>query len=120
MTAGNISWGHATSKDLVTWTDVTGWQDTEALALGPGPVGTYDGLGIFSGTAQPVNLTGGSDGTLTMFYTSASKLPTNWRIPYQTGTESQSIALSHDGGVTWERHEGNPVMMHSPPGWNIT
>src|SRR3954470_22290004 len=54
--SGNISWGHAESKDLVIWTDVTGWRDTEALALGPGPVGSYDGLGVFSGTAQPVNL----------------------------------------------------------------
>ena len=22
---GNISWGHATSKDMITWTDVGGW-----------------------------------------------------------------------------------------------
>lgn len=48
---GNISWGHATSKDLISWTDVGDWQGTDALALGPAGNGTYNGLGIFSGTA---------------------------------------------------------------------
>lgn len=97
-----------------------GWQDSQALAIGPGPVGTYDGLGIFSGTAQPVNLTGGVDGTLLAFYTSVSRLPTSWTLPYLNGTESQSLALSHDGGKTWQQYEGNPVIRSPPAGWNIT
>ena len=46
---GNISWGYATSPDLVTWTDHVGWEDSEALALGPTGNGSYNGLGIFSG-----------------------------------------------------------------------
>ncbi|KAF2096546.1 Arabinanase/levansucrase/invertase [Rhizodiscina lignyota] len=116
---GNISWGHATSKDLVDWVDVGGWQDSEALALGPGPVGSYDGLGIFSGTAQPVNLHAQSDGNLTIFYTSVSKLPIGWNIPYQTLSETQSIATSSDGGRTWQKYEGNPVIDSDPP-WNVT
>ena len=49
---GNISWGHAVSNDLITWTDVTGWEGYDALALGPTDNNeTYAGLGIFSGTA---------------------------------------------------------------------
>ncbi|KAG9894079.1 glycoside hydrolase family 32 protein, partial [Aureobasidium melanogenum] len=107
---GNISWGHATSKDMISWTDVGGWQGRDALAMGPSGNGSYNGLGIFSGTAQPVNLTGGVDGTLLIFYTSVSKLPTSWSIPYQNGTESQSLAMSTDGGKTWQQYENNPVI----------
>lgn len=85
---GNISWGHAISKDLVSWTDVahTGlpaWENDNAVALWPSE--DYDRLGIFSGTAQPVNLKGEKDGTLTIFYTSVRALPTNWRLPYIPG-----------------------------------
>ncbi|THV86902.1 glycosyl hydrolase-like proteins family 32 superfamily [Aureobasidium pullulans] len=117
---GNISWGHATSKDMISWTDVGGWEGTDALALGPAGNGSYDGLGIFSGTAQPVNMTGGIDGTLLIFYTSVSKLPTSWTLPYLNGTESQSLAMSHDGGKTWEQYENNPVIEGPPGDWNIT
>ncbi|KAF2459601.1 glycosyl hydrolase-like proteins family 32 superfamily [Lineolata rhizophorae] len=117
---GNISWGHATSNDLITWADVGGWQDDQAQALGTGPVGSYDGLGIFSGTAQPVNLHGETDGNLTIFYTSVSRLPTNYALPYLPGTESQSIATSSDGGLTWQKWEGNPFLDDPPDGWNIT
>ncbi|KAF2218426.1 glycosyl hydrolase [Elsinoe ampelina] len=119
---GNISWGHATSKDLVSWTDVGGWEgkNAEALVTNGGNNSTYNGLGIFSGTAQPVNLQGEQDGTLAVFYTSVQYLPTNWRIPYTPGTESQSIAISTDGGETWQDYENNPVIEGPPGDWNIT
>lgn len=80
----------------------------------------YNHLGIFSGTSQPVNLTGGVDGTLLTFYTSVSELPTSWSSPYLLGTESQSLAYSTDGGVTWEEYDNNPVLSDPPTGWNIT
>ena len=121
---GNISWGHATSKDLIHWEDVGGWENRDYLALSPEGNGTYDGLGIFSGTAQPVNLKGEQDGTLLLFYTSVSYLPTGWSRYYHPGTETQSLALSHDGGKTWERHEGNPIINATtetaPMHWNVT
>lgn len=121
---GNISWGGAKSKDLVTWEDLGGWEDDQALALAPTGNGSYDGLGIFSGTAQPVNLQGEQDGTLLIFYTSVAHLPTNWRLPYTPYTETQSLALSHDGGETWERYEGNPIINTTtetePMNWNLT
>ncbi|KAF2121804.1 glycosyl hydrolase [Lophiotrema nucula] len=117
---GNISWGHATSRDLITWEDVGGWEGNIAEALVTGGNGTYNGLGIFSGTAQPVNLQGEKDGNLTIFYTSVSYLPTNWRIPYQNGTETQSIATSSDGGLTWQQYDGNPIISQPPKGWNVT
>lgn len=97
-----------------------GWEGNDAEAIVTGPVGSYNGLGIFSGTAQPVNIQGEQDGTLLAFYTSVSHLPTNWRIPYQDETETQSLAISTDGGETWEEYENNPVIRHPPEGWNIT
>ncbi|KAL1583286.1 hypothetical protein WHR41_07866 [Cladosporium halotolerans] len=121
---GNISWGHATSKDMITWTDKGGWRDSEALALGPTGNGSYNGLGIFSGTGQPVNLQGEQDGTLLLFYTSVAYLPTNWRIPYTPYTETQSFAYSTDGGDTWQQYENNPVINATtetaPMYWNVT
>jgi len=113
-------YSHATSKDLIIWTDVTGWKDNQAQAIASGPVGTYNGLGIFSGSALPVNLHGESDGTLLAFYTSVSKLPIGWAIPYPEGAETQSLALSHDGGITWQQYDKNPIIAHPPEGWNIT
>lgn len=83
-------------------------------------MGSYNGLGIFSGTAQPVNISGEQDGTLLAFYTAVSKLPTNWRIPYQKQTETQSLAISRDGGETWENYAENPVISNPPEGWNVT
>jgi beta-fructofuranosidase len=122
---GNISWGHATSKDLVTWTDVGGWENDQAQSIGTGPDpdsrnSSYDGLGIFSGSAQPYNLQGEQDGTLLAFYTAVQYLPTNWALPYINGTEKQAIAISKDAGQTWEQYEGNPILSHPPEGWNIT
>jgi beta-fructofuranosidase len=113
---------------MVTWTDVGGWQDNEALALGPTGFGKfpahYNGLGIFSGTAQPVNLQGEVDGTLTIMYTSVYWLPTSWSIPYHPHTESQSLATSTDGGKTWQEYSGNPVIRATtdtaPMHWNVT
>jgi sucrose-6-phosphate hydrolase SacC (GH32 family) len=101
-----------------------GWQDSQALALGPTGNGSYNGLGIFSGTAQPVNLKGEVDGTLLIFYTSVSYLPTSWSVYYAPHTESQSLAYSVDGGKTWEQYAGNPVINATtgtaPMDWNIT
>jgi beta-fructofuranosidase len=122
---GNISWGHAVSKDLITWTDVGGWEDDRAQSVGTGPNPdsrntSYYGLGIFSGSGQPYNLQGKQDGTLINFYTSVQYLPTNWQSPYINGTEKQSITISNDGGETWKQYAGNPIISTPPEGWNIT
>ncbi|OOQ83368.1 glycoside hydrolase family 32 protein [Penicillium brasilianum] len=131
---GNISWGHATSPDLITWTDVDhlpddgvlAWKDDQAQSIGTTNITSkhhpslYNHLGIFSGTSHSVNLTGGVDGTILTFYTSVSRLPTSWSQPYLTGTESQSLAYSTDGGITWEQYENNPILSDPPADWNIT
>jgi len=117
---GNMSWGHAVSKDLITWTDIHDWRDASSQALVGNLNGvSYDKLGIFSGTAQPVNLKGEQDGTLLMMYAAISALPTNWKIPYIPGTEKQAYAMSKDGGKSWQRYEKNPVLLAPPTGWNV-
>lgn len=80
----------------------------------------YNHLGIWSGTAQPINITGQDDGTLTAFYTSVSRLPLSWDATYPVGAESQSLAYSYDGGISWEHYAGNPVITTPPEGWFIT
>ena len=121
---GNISWGFATSKDLVTWTDHVGYEGYNAEALGPPGFGKYNGLGIFSGTAQPINLQGEVDGTWLLFYTSISELPTAWNSYYYPHTESQSLAISKDGGRTFQESSYNPVIDATtgtaPMHWNLT
>lgn len=132
---GDIGWGMAYSKDLITWTDIDrlpndsleAWQDSQAEAISTTNLTNpdyihprYNALGIWSGTAQPVNLTGGADGTLLSFYTSIGYLPLSWDQEYPTGAESQSYAISTDGGVTWEQYENNPVIQAPPEGWNVT
>ena len=92
--------------------------------MGPTGNGSYNGLGIFSGTGQAVNLQGEEDGTLLLMYTSVGKLPIGWSIPYQPYAETQSFAYSTDGGKTWEDYPGNPVINATtetaPMYWNIT
>lgn len=117
---GNTSWSHATSQNLVNWTDVQGWQNRSMVAIPTGPFPTYDWIGAFSGGAQAVNLQGEADGNLTIMYTGASKFPDNWKLPYAPGTEQQAIATSSDGGMTWQKYEGSPVILVAPGDWNVT
>ncbi|KAF2155439.1 glycoside hydrolase family 32 protein [Myriangium duriaei CBS 260.36] len=118
---GNMTWGHIVSRDLITWTDVGDWRDDKSVAIAPvGQNRTYDGLGIFSGSTQPVNLQGQLDDSMTMFFTAAHYLPTSFLLPYTPGLESQNIATSRDGGITWQKHEKNPIIINPPGGWNIT
>lgn len=125
---GDIGWGMASSKDLITWVDsdrlpkdgLQAWQNNQAETISttndtnPDYINSrYNALGIWSGTAQPVNLNGSVDGTLLAFYTSISALPLSWDGNYPTGAESQSFAISIDGGAKFTRYDGNPVVRGS-------
>lgn len=90
---GNMSWGHATSADLVHWTE-------QAVAL------TRDELGaIFSGSAviDKDNTAGFGANAMVALYTSAS----------DDGKQQQSIAYSTDGGKNFTRYSGNPVIKNN-------
>lgn len=95
---GNMSWGHATSRDLLRWQEhPLALRHTEEEAVFSGSVvvdhGRTSGLGDES------------DAPLVALYTSA------WTAASpRAGTQSQSLAHSEDGGLTWTRHPGNPVL----------
>ncbi len=84
---GNMSWGHARSRDLVHW-------EYLPVALTPEP-GTYDKDGVFSGCCVINN------GLPTILYTGV------W-------PEVQCLAHSRDGMLSWEKNSGNPVI-DAPP-----
>lgn len=97
---GPMHWGHATSKDMVTWEELP-------IALEPDELGY-----IFSGSAvvDVDNTSGFGDGTtppvVAIFTYHDPKGETEGRIDYQ----SQAIAYSLDEGKTWTKYEANPVI----------
>ena len=91
---GNMSWGHATSTDLVHWTE-------QPTAL------VKDELGdIFSGSAVcDVNNTAGfGAGAMVALYTSSGS------------HLQQSMAYSTDGGKTFTKYANNPVIANTTRG----
>ncbi|MFJ6452947.1 GH32 C-terminal domain-containing protein [Paenarthrobacter sp. NPDC091669] len=97
-TWGNMSWGHATSKDLAHWQE-------QPLALS-----TDAQEDVFSGSivVDKDNTTGfgtKENPALVAIYTSAYKDPSPHR-----GLQAQSLAYSLDDGQTWTKYSGNPVL----------
>lgn len=96
---GPMHWGHAVSKDLITWEELD-------IALYPDELGT-----IFSGSAVVDwnNTTGffpDEPGLVAIFTHHLDGVGD--KPPIQT----QSLAYSHDQGRTWVKYEGNPVLRH--------
>ncbi|WP_439556435.1 glycoside hydrolase family 32 protein [Dyadobacter sp.] len=97
---GPMHWGHATSKDLVSWKE-------QPIALYP------DSLGyIFSGSAvvDAANTSGfGQDGKALLVAIFTHHNPVLEK--QKTGKhEYQSLAYSLDDGKTWTKYSGNPVL----------
>ncbi len=98
---GNMTWGHAVSKDLVHWKEL-------GDALHPDALGT-----IFSGSAvvDEQNTAGfqqGDEKTLVAAYTYAGDT-SRWSEGQKF---TQAIAYSNDCGRTWTKYDGNPVLGH--------
>ncbi len=89
---GTMHWGHAVSEDLIHWSDLP-------IALAPTP-NSPDETGCFSGCA--VN----NDGVPTIIYTGTR----GERNEQQT----QCVATSRDGLMTWEKYPNNPVLSEIP------
>ncbi len=87
---GNMTWGHATSKDLLHWQQQPNKLFPTTMAQGA----------CFSGgaTVDKQNTAGWGKNTLVAFLT-------------DTGA-GESIAYSTDGGKTFTWYEGNPVVKH--------
>ena len=99
---GYMSWNHATSTDLVHW-------QHQPVAI---PYGEEQEEGIFSGSAvvDHSNSSGFGDGTtapIVAIYTSA--------YGGENPRQSQSLAYSTDGGETFQKYEGNPVLEFEDP-----
>lgn len=108
---GNTSWGHAMSTDLVSW------KKSRDPILAPSA--QYDLEGVFTGCLRPTDVFG-RPGALTVAYTSVSHLPIHYTLPYTTGSETLSLAVSHDGGSTWIRQECNPILTGPPQCLKVT
>lgn len=97
---GPMHWGHATSPDMVNWTN-------QPVALYP------DSLGyIFSGSAvvDTKNTSGfGKDGKLALVAIFTHHDPVREK-QNRNDVETQSIAYSNDNGKTWTKYAGNPVL----------
>ncbi len=84
----NMTWGHSVSSDLVNW-------EAQPIAIRP------DGLGsIFSGSCaiDTENSAGFGKDAVVAMYTSAGT------------SQMQSLASSTDGGITFAKYPGNPVL----------
>ena len=85
---GNMSWGHATSTDLIHW-------EEKPVAMLRNEWGD-----IFSGSAviDKDNTAGFGQGTMLAFYTGSGE------------HQQQCLAYSKDGGLTFTQYEGNPII----------
>ena len=89
----NMTWGHSTSRDLIHW-------EAQPMAI------EMDGLGsIFSGSCvvDKDNTAGFGPGAIIAYYTSAGE------------SQTQSMAYSTDGGKTFKKYSGNPVLTAAAP-----
>jgi fructan beta-fructosidase len=91
---GNISWGHAISRDLVHWTELPlaiSYDEKETIFSGSVVVDKNNTSGLGTADNPP----------LVAIYTSAA-LPDY--------AQSQALAYSVDRGRTWTKYAGNPVL----------
>jgi len=97
---GPMHWGHATSPDMIHWTE-------QPIALYP------DSLGyIFSGSAvvDKNNTSGFGKGGKVPLVAIYTNHDTTGEKAGSNDYQNQSIAYSLDNGKTWTKYSGNPVV----------
>ena len=100
---GNMTWGHAISRDLVHWEeqgDKIHLDEYGTIFSGSGVVDWNNTTGFQTGDEPPL---------ITIFtYSGACDAG-----PWSEGQPfTQAIAYSNDRGRTWTKYEGNPVQGH--------
>jgi len=97
MRMGNQVWGHAASKDLLHWTDhgiaIDRPADGDAIFSGCAVIDRDNTSGLFDESVAP-------DNRVVAIYTI-------------TGPFRQELAYSTDGGYTFTKYAGNPVIASS-------
>ncbi len=96
---GPMHWGHAVSDDLIQWKNMP-------IALAPDALGNiFSGSCVLDVRNDSGLFPGASDSNMLAFYTSS--------LPQSDGSpdfQTQSVAWSTNGGVTWEKLPGNPII----------
>lgn len=101
LATGYMQWGHAVSKDLISWAHIPGFTIRDENASENGHCTPYTGCAI----VDEKNITGlqeGTEKTLLIYYTS-------WEC-------GQRLAYSNDRGRSWKKYEKNPLMPYDKDG----
>lgn len=97
---GQSHWGHAVSSDLVHWTELPTalYPDTNGImASGSAVIDRNNTSGLFDESVP-------AESRMVAIYTYISESTET------VGAQRQAIAYSKDGGLTWIKYEGNPVI----------
>ncbi|HVV56039.1 MAG TPA: glycoside hydrolase family 32 protein [Mucilaginibacter sp.] len=97
---GPMHWGHATSTDLVHWTNrpIAIYPDSIGLIFSGSAVVDYHNTSGFGKNGQPP--------LVAIFTQHSQEREKQGRVDAQ----NQSIAYSNDGGMTWTKYAHNPVI----------
>jgi len=102
-TWGHMSWYHATSDDLVHWKHQGVAIPEEGNEM------------IFSGSAVVDSANTASFGNSEASSPMVAVYTSHYTLEDDSINQAQSLAYSTDGGETWTKYAGNPVLDHPDP-----